>query len=473
MACARRGVESIALAQRFILGIPPGFPGRRAVRRAANLRPVPSVLTRPLAAADADRGDRGAPPLFDRLRALRCLVAVAQHGSTVAAAEAIHMSQPAVTRAILELERGLDLRLFDRASRGMVPTAAGTRAAQRARALFEQLARGAQEAAMLAPEGRRRGGGPERLALAAPPGGLRALVALGASGSESSAARALRITQPAVHRALRTLEHLCSVPLFQTSPRGTRLTESGEALLRRVKLAFAEARALEGDVAAWRGELRGRIVVGVLPLSVGLVLPQAVDAVLRRHPDIEVAIVDGTYESLMRQLRSADVDLIVGALRPDAAADDVRQETLFEDDLAVVARADHPCLKQAGLGLRDLLQWDWIVPLAGTPASAALARLFAAQGLESPGGSLQASSPAMTRALQLQTGRLALGSRGQALDDHRRDRLRVVPVALPGTTRPIGLALRAEGEPAPDLRVLLDELRAVARARGLVVAASA
>jgi LysR family transcriptional regulator of gallate degradation len=431
---------------------------------------VPSVVQRNLSTHDADATERGAPPLFDRLRALRCLVAVAQHGSTVAAAAAIHMSQPAVTRAILELERELDLRLFDRAARGMVPTAAGTRAAQRARALFEQLARGAQEAAALATEGQRRGAGPERLALSAPAGGLRALVALGGTGSESGTARALGITQPAVHRALRMLEHLSGAALFQTSPRGTRLTESGEALLRRAKLAFAEARALEGDVAAWRGELRGRIVIGVLPLSVGLVLPQAVDAVLRRHPEIRIDIVDGTYESLMRQLRSADVDLVVGALRPGAGGDGLRQETLFEDDLAVVARADHPCLKQARLTLRDLLQWDWVVPLAGTPAAAALAHVFAAQGLEPPGGALRASSPAMTRALQLQTGRLALGSHGQALDDHRRDRLRVVPVALTGTTRPIGLALRADGEPAPDLRVLLDELRAAARARELAAA---
>lgn len=416
----------------------------------------------PLPARDADPIDRGAPPLFDRLRALRCLVAVAEHGSTVAAAEALHMSQPAVTRAVLDLERTLDLRLFDRAARGMVPTAAGTRAAQRARSLFEQLARGAQEAAMLAPAAGQRGGSPERLALAAPPGGLRALVALGGAGSESSAARTLGITQPAVHRALRTLEHLCGAALFQTSPRGARLTESGEALLRRVKLAFAEARALEGDIAAWRGELRGRIVVGALPLSVGLVLPQAVDAVLRRHPEIEISIVDGTYESLMRQLRSADVDLIIGALRTSTGSDEVRQEILFDDDLAVVARADHPCLKQPKLNLRELLQWQWVVPLAGTPASAALARVFAAHGLAPPAAALQASSPAMTRALVLQTGRLALGSRGQALDDHRRDRVRVVPVALPGTTRPIGLALRGQGEPAPDLRVLLDELRAVA-----------
>jgi DNA-binding transcriptional LysR family regulator len=133
--------------------------------------------------------------------------------------------------------------------------------------------------------------------------------------------------------------------------------------------------------------------------------------------------------------------------------------------LAVVARDDHACLKQPKLGLRAPLRWQWVVPLAGTPASAALARAFAAQGLAPPAAALQASSPAMTRALVLQTGRLALGSRGQTLDDDRRDRLRRVPVALPGTTRPIGLALRSEGEPSPDLRVLLDELRAVARAR--------
>ena len=170
----------------------------------------------------------------------------------------------------------------------------------------------------------------------------------------------------------------------------------------------------------------------------------------------------------MRDPSLGNHDLVVGALR-STAGDEVRQEALFEDDLAVIARADHPCLKQPRLALRDLLQWDWVVPLAGTPAGAALARVFAAQGLDPPSGALRASSPAMTRALQLQTGRLALGSRGQALDDHRRDRLRVVPVPLTGTTRQIGLALRAQGEPAPDLRVLLDELRSVARGLGNVV----
>ncbi|HET9822050.1 MAG TPA: LysR family transcriptional regulator [Burkholderiaceae bacterium] len=412
-----------------------------------------------------------APPVFERLRALRCLSAVVRHGSTVAAAEALHMSQPAVTRAVLDLEQLCQVRLFDRAPRGMVPTAVGLRLAVRAHALLEHLARGAEGAAALAPvEGRRRAGA-ARLSGAVPPAGLRALVALAAGGSESAAARALGLSQPAVHRALRTLEHLCDASLFQTSPRGARLTEAGEVLLQRVKLALAEARSFEAELAAWRGELRGRLVVGVLPLSAGLVLPQAVDALLRRHPDVQIALVDGTYESLARQLRQADVDLIVGALRPDGEAG-LRQEVLFDDDLAVVARADHPCLKQPRLALRDLLAWPWVVPLAGTPASAALARVFEAAGLDPPAGVLQASSPAMTRALVLQTGRLALGSHGEAMGEHRRERLRVVPVPLTGTTRRIGLLWRLDGEPSPGLRVLVDELRSAARGLGLAVSAA-
>lgn len=400
--------------------------------------------------------------VLDRLKSLRCLVAVARHGSTIAAAEALYVSQPAVTRAVIGLERAFELRLFERASRGMLVTEVGGRVAQRANVLLDHLARGAHEAAVLAPAGKQRRAGPDRFAASVPAPCLRALVAVATSGSEAKAAKALGVSQPAVHRSLRSLEQLSGLTLFQTSPRGTRLTEPGEALLRRAKLAFAEARAIEGEIAAWRGTLRGRIVVGVLPLSVGMVVPQAVNDVLLRHPDVEISIVDGTYESLTRQLRSADIDVIVGALRPTPGLRDITQQTLLQDDLAVIARAGHPALSRRGLKLKDLLAHEWIVPLADTPASVALHRVFSAAGLPPPSSQLQASSPAMTRALVLQTDRLALASWGQAKQDEAVESIRIVPVDLPGTTRAIGVTLRGEGEPSPDLSELLDALRAAA-----------
>src|SRR5262245_2479819 len=56
---------------------------------------------------------------------LGSFLAVAEHGSVTAAAARLHLTQPAVTRHVLALERELGLPLFERAGRGMRLTAAG------------------------------------------------------------------------------------------------------------------------------------------------------------------------------------------------------------------------------------------------------------------------------------------------------------------------------------------------------------
>jgi LysR family transcriptional regulator, regulator for genes of the gallate degradation pathway len=403
---------------------------------------------------------RELPGVGDRLKMLRCAAAVASHGSAMRAAEAIHLSQPAVTRSVLELERFCGLPLFERSARGMLATPLGALVAQRADALFAQLALGAAQAAALAEGRARRSERPQRFAAAVTPASLKALLAVAATASEAKAAEALGVSQPAVHRSLGALEHLCGGVVFQRSVRGTRLTDAGEALLLHVKLAYGEARAIDSEIAAWRGEIRGRVLIGALPLSVSLLLPRAVDAVLREHPDIEISVVDGTYDNLMRQLRTADIDLVIGALRE--APPGVRQETLVEEPLAVVVREGHPLLRRRGLGLAELSRCDWVLPLPGTPASAALRRVFAAAGLAPPPDALQASSAMFTRAIVACTDRLALTSHGQALEDECSGALRRLPVELPLTLRAVGVAWRESGEPSPDLRVVLEALRRVA-----------
>jgi DNA-binding transcriptional LysR family regulator len=304
-------------------------------------------------------------------------------------------------------------------------------------------------------------GGPERFAAAVTPASLRATLAVSATGSESAAATVLGISQPAVHRSLAALEYLVGCSVFHKSARGTRLTEAGQALVWRVKLAMAEARALQSDIDGWRGQVRGRVVIGALPLSVALVLPQAVHQVRLRHPEVEITVVDGAYDSLVRQLLEADIDLMVGALR--APTPELRQEPLVDEALAIVARPGHPCLQRSPLRLADLLAWEWVVPLPGTPASTALHRVFAQAGLNPPPGTVEAGSAAFTRALVSSSDRLAMTSMGQALDDAKSGALVRVPIALPSTSRLVGLTVRAAGDPSPDLQVVLDALREAAQ----------
>ncbi len=58
---------------------------------------------------------------------LRTFVAVAREGSITRAAEVVHLSQPAVSAHVKELEDALGLTLFERTSRGMTLTSDGRR----------------------------------------------------------------------------------------------------------------------------------------------------------------------------------------------------------------------------------------------------------------------------------------------------------------------------------------------------------
>lgn len=74
------------------------------------------------------------------VRDLQVLLAVASARSTAKASEALHLSQSAVSRAILSAEDKIGARLFDRTVRGLAPTLAGQRLIDAAGPFLAQLA---------------------------------------------------------------------------------------------------------------------------------------------------------------------------------------------------------------------------------------------------------------------------------------------------------------------------------------------
>jgi DNA-binding transcriptional LysR family regulator len=97
------------------------------------------------------------------LQQLRQVIALAEHGSFVRAAAALHISQPALSRSIQAIERQFGSELFLRTSSGTVPTDLGRLYLERARDLLrladdferEAVHRGALQAGRVAV-----GGGP-------------------------------------------------------------------------------------------------------------------------------------------------------------------------------------------------------------------------------------------------------------------------------------------------------------------------
>lgn len=75
-----------------------------------------------------------------RFRHLQVLVSLGELASVRRTADALGLSQPAVTQSLADLERLVDLRLFDRHSRGLRPTPAGREVLPLARRMLDALA---------------------------------------------------------------------------------------------------------------------------------------------------------------------------------------------------------------------------------------------------------------------------------------------------------------------------------------------
>ena len=393
------------------------------------------------------------------LRLLRVAEAVARLGSAARAAEELHLSVSAVSRAVVQAETVFGQALFERAARGMHATLAGTVVASRARRALAQL---------------RQGGGPA-LALRATDAMLRALVAVADSRSEAVAAARLGLSQPAVHQALKQLEHAARQRLLERSRRGTRLTEAGERALHAVRLALAELRTGHDELAALSGASGGSVALGALPMTADVLVPQALSRLFAARPGVMVTVADGTYEALLLQLRHGELDFVVGPLRGTDAPPDIVEHEFFVDRLVPVVRAGHPLMaalhgggRRRGRALRELLRWPWIGPLPGTPARSAFERAFSDAGLAVPRVDLQANSPPVVRSVLMGSDHVAMVSMLQIRAEVASGLLAVVPVAVSGTERSIGAMLRRDTQ----LSAVADAALAALRDTALAVAQS-
>lgn len=80
-----------------------------------------------------------------KLRNLDILMAVAEMGSMGKAADRLNTSQPAISKAIVELENALGVQLVDRSRRGVEPTPYGRALLKRGIAMFDELRQGIKD----------------------------------------------------------------------------------------------------------------------------------------------------------------------------------------------------------------------------------------------------------------------------------------------------------------------------------------
>ncbi|RDS82806.1 LysR family transcriptional regulator [Dyella monticola] len=379
------------------------------------------------------------------LRHLDALSAIGRAGSMSSAASQVSLSQPALTQAIGKVEAMAGARLFERQPGGMVPTAAGRAMIIRVERALRYLTQGVRlvrRSARLAPVTHIE----RRVTMAQ----LRALIAVENTSSYALAATQTGLSQPAVHRAVRDLQTFLGTALLIRVGRAVRPTDVASRFVRFARLMLSELRTGMDEVAAMDAGDGGRIRVGTLPMARAVFLPELLGQFAAAHPAASVEVREAPYDELLHALRHGDIDLLVGgAWRDPSPANDVVQEKLFYDQLAIVGNATHPLRNKKRPTAADLLRFPWVIPAHGVPMRSNWERMFHALGVESPTPTIECSSVLVTRGLMLKGDWLTLMSRDQFLFERAAGALTEIGSPGEALRRLIALTRRGDWRPTP------------------------
>ncbi len=178
---------------------------------------------------------------------------------------------------------------------------------------------------------------------------LRAFLSVARQRSFTRAATELHLSQPSLTMTIRQLEDIAGSTLFDRTTRNVIMTPEGQEL-------FPIAERIVGDFdnaiqnVKMAGESRNsHIRIALVHSMATKVLPRVLRSFLSLHP-ARVQFREGNSTDVRQWVRRNAVDL--GFSSKDEEETDLEFQPLFRDQLGLVARFDHPLLKQG-----NTLQW--------------------------------------------------------------------------------------------------------------------
>ncbi len=192
---------------------------------------------------------------------------------------------------------------------------------------------------------------------------LQSFIQVAELGSFSQAALVTRTSQSALSRNVRSLETELHQTLLLRNGRGVCLTEAGNRLLSRGTNILRLVSRVREDVEAQRGQMSGRIVIGLPPsLSRQVTLP-LVDVFKRQLPRARLAVVEGLSSHLAEWIGSGRID--VGLLFNPQPQPRVETMPIVSEDLCLVtlASGSRRAKKPPGsIPMSELPQFPLIMP---------------------------------------------------------------------------------------------------------------
>ncbi len=290
---------------------------------------------------------------------------------------------------------------------------------------------------------------------------LRTLQAVVHHGSMAKAAVSLAITQSAISKSIAEMERTLGVALLERTSRGVEPTAYGAIMLKQGVAMFDELRQAVKEIEFLSDPTSGELRVGTTePMMI--VVSAVIDRLSRRYPRLTFDVMGADTTMLLAQLRHREVDLLVSRIG-DPVDDDLDVETLFDDQLVVVAGKGNAWIGKRKVVLDDLMRERWILPPPDTFLRPYIEGAFRARGLDLPTATIIGRSAHLRNNLLARANFLTIFPHAMMRLGGWHPSIRSLNVDLPTTRRPVALITLRKRSHNPATRLFIDEARRVAK----------
>ncbi|WP_231634375.1 LysR family transcriptional regulator [Novosphingobium sp. KN65.2] len=227
------------------------------------------------------------------------------------------------------------------------------------------------------------------------------------SGSISSAARELGVSQPSVSQTISSLEGRLGVGLFNRQSTGISLTREGEALRTKAAALSGLLRDARAVVEHAAKGIAGPIQIGGTPGALVSLVPRAIRALDRMHGAFEISVIEASEQVLSEMLRRREIELALVTTGISGPGDEFREWTLAQDPFSLIVGRGHEDLPNS-IGMAAASDLAWVLPREGGGFRRQISSLFINAEVAEPRNVIRCDSLLTTKSIVRATDRVTI-----------------------------------------------------------------
>jgi DNA-binding transcriptional LysR family regulator len=182
--------------------------------------------------------------------------------------------------------------------------------------------------------------------------------------SFTKAAVELYITQPAITKHIKELEHQLNAQLFRRNGNSIQLTTAGKILVQYAEKIFQTYTELETELAQLNNLEAGTVHIGASTTVAQTILPKLLAMFKKTYPAVTFTFTQGNTDLITQLVLAEKIDIAIvegGTHYPQIA-----YSPFAKDEIVLVTRASNQLSKKAEINPKQLLKIPLILREAGS-----------------------------------------------------------------------------------------------------------